>query len=524
VTLTDPPVAPSGAGDRLPEDSVDPRRWIVLAVLCVNLVLIVAAVSSVNVALPKIHDALHASQTDLQWIVAAYALVFAGLLLPAGAIGDRFGRKGSLQAGLAIFIGCSLWAGQSGSVGTLVAARASMGVGAALVMPTTLSILTNVFPPGERARAIAIWAGFAGAGGAIGPLMGGWILDHFFWGSVFFINVAIGGVALVAGAFLVPSSRDPQSARLDPTGALLSIVGFGAFLFAVIEGPDQGWSSTIVLVSFAIAAIGIGAFVAYEKHRANPMLDVGLFANRRFTTGVITIAMAFFSLFGMFFTITQYFQFVRGWSPLVAGAAQVPNAVAMILVAPRSGIFIRRFGQRATVVGGLCLHGLGFTLLSLSGRHSSYLVTGLGLILIGVGSGVVFAPTTAMVMAAVPQRRAGMGSAVNDTAREVGGALGIAALGSVLVTAYRSGLSSVLRGAPRQVAESARRSVGDAVRIAKGIGGPRGTALAESARDSFVHGMASALRFGAATALLCAVVVAVLLPRDTHDHDIPADR
>ncbi|MBI2709624.1 MAG: MFS transporter [Actinobacteria bacterium] len=502
----DPVVAPAAPRH---EAEADPKRWIVLAVLCVNLVLVVAAVSSANVALPTLARSLGASQTELQWIVDAYALVFAGLLLPAGAIGDRFGRKGALQVGLGIFILFSLAAALSGGAGRLIAARAAMGFGAALIMPTTLSVLSNVFPPHERAKAIAIWAGFAGAGGAIGPLMGGWLLSHFFWGSVFLINVVIGGIALVAGALLVPTSRDPQNARLDPVGAALSVLGLGSFVFAVIEGPEKGWRSPVTLFAFAVAAVGIAAFVRYERRRRDPMLDIGLFAKRPFTTGVVTISMAFFSLFGMFFVVTQYFQFVLGWSPLKAGVAQIPNALAMVLVAPRSTKVIARIGQRAAVVSGLAMHATGFVILSTAGRSSSYLPVLVGLVLIGTGSGITFAPTTAMIMAAVPLRRAGMGSGVNDAAREVGGAIGIAVLGSILTTAYRSGVAPLLVGLRETDAGAARRSISQAIGVSRSpsVSPQRGAALADGARAAFVDGMYLTLRFGAVTALVCAVLV-----------------
>jgi EmrB/QacA subfamily drug resistance transporter len=500
--LADPPT-----GTVRPGDEADPRRWIILGVLCVNLVLVVAAVSSANVALPTLSRDLDASQTQLQWIVDAYALAFAGLLLPAGALGDRFGRKGALQAGLALFVLCSLAAALSGDASRLITARAFMGVGAALIMPTTLSILTNVFPPHERARAIAIWAGFAGAGGALGPLIGGWLLSHYFWGSVFLINVVIGGIAMVAGGVIIPRSRDPENASLDPLGAALSVVGLGSFVFAVIEAPEQGWTSPLTLAAFAVAAVFIVAFVVFERRRPEPMLEMALFSRRPFMIGAITISMAFFSLFGMFFTITQYFQFVLGWSPLQAGMAQIPNALTMVVVAPRSTIVVRRFGRRATIVVGLCLQATGFLLLSTAGASSNYWPLLVALVLIGAGSGIIFPPTTAMIMESVPNRRAGMGSGVNDAAREVGGVVGIAVLGSLLATAYRAGLRDLLGGLHPRDAEGARRSIGGALRVARHLGGERGATLADGARGAFLDGMQLSLRFGAASTLVCAATV-----------------
>lgn len=495
------------------ETEPDPRRWLVLGVLCVNLVLIVAAVSSANVALPTLArpDTLNASQTGLQWIVDAYALVFAGLLLPAGALGDRFGRKGALQAGLAIFALASLGAALSGGTGQLIAFRAVAGAGAALIMPTTLSILSNVFPPHERAKAIGIWAGFAGAGGALGPLIGGFLLTHFWWGSVFFINVIIGGIALVAGGIVVPTSKDPDKSPLDPLGSVLSMLGFGALLFAVIEAPERGWSDGLVLGAFVGAIALLGGFVRWEQVNRQPMLDLSLFRVRRFATGTLTITLAFFSMFGMFFLATQYFQYVRGDSALVAGVSMIPNALAMLFWAPRSQRVIERFGARTTVAGGLLLHATGFLLLSFSTQDTPYVLSGFALLVIGTGSGLAMAPTTAMIMSAVPMNRAGMGSAVNDTAREVGGAAGIAVLGSILATRYRAGMSDVLDRLPEPVAEVVRRGVGQALQVAQGAGGEQGELLGQAARDSFVDAMAVTLRVGSVTALVCAAAVLWLL-------------
>lgn len=497
----------------------DPRRWLVLGVLCVNLVLIVAAVSSANVALPTLArpDTLDASQTGLQWIVDAYALVFAGLLLPAGAIGDRFGRKGALQAGLAIFALASLGAAFSGGTGPLIAFRALAGVGAALIMPTTLSILSNVFPPHERAKAIGIWAGFAGAGGALGPLIGGFLLDHFWWGSVFLINVIIGGIALVAGAIVVPTSKDPDESPLDPLGSVLSMLGFGGLLFAVIEAPERGWTDPLVLVAFVVALLLLGGFVQWERTSSAPMLDLSLFRVRRFATGTLTITLAFFSMFGMFFVATQYFQYVRGDSPLVAGLSMTPNALAMIVWAPRSQRIVARIGARATVAGGLLLHATGFLLLSFSSQDTPYVLSGLALLVIGTGSGLAMAPTTSMIMSAVPMNRAGMGSAVNDTAREVGGAAGIAVLGSVLATRYRSGMADLLERLPEPVAEVVHRGVGQAIQVAETAGGEQGAALGQAARDSFVDAMAVTLRVGSATALVAATAVLWLMRSAAED-------
>ncbi|CAN5547646.1 MFS transporter [soil metagenome] len=504
---------PADAPPVVPDEAADPRRWLVLGVLCVNLVLIVAAVSSTNVALPTLSqpDTLNASQTGLQWIVDSYAIVFAGLLLPAGALGDRFGRKGALQLGLAIFVLASLAAAFSGSTGPLIGARAVSGLGAALIMPTTLSILTTVFPPHERSKAIGIWAGFAGAGGALGPLVGGFVLTHYWWGSVFLLNVVIGGIALIAGGIVVPKSKDDHGSPLDPVGSVLSMLGFGALLFAVIEAPDRGWTDPLIVGAFGGAVVLLGGFVRWEHTSRTPMVEMSLFRVRRFATGALTITMAFFSLFGMLFLATQYFQYVRGDSPLVAGLSLVPNALAMLFWAPRSERVVQRMGARPTIALGLTLHASGFLLFSLATQDTPYALAGLALLLIGTGSGLAMAPTTSMIMAAVPRNRAGMGSSINDTAREVGGAVGIAVLGSILAVRYRSGLGSVVERLPAPVAEVVDRGVGQALGEASKQGGAEGAALAQAAQDSFVDAMAIALRVGAVTAFVTAGLVLWML-------------
>src|SRR5690349_5731896 len=289
--------------------TVDPkiyeRRWWTLGVLCLSLVMIVVANTSLNVALPTLVDQLHASASSLQWIVDAYSLVFAGLLLTAGSLGDRYGRRLALNGGLVIFGLASAVAAFSSSTGALIASRAVMGVGAAFVMPATLSVLAHVFPPDERRRAIAIWTGFAGVGVGLGGVTSGWLLQHFWWGSIFLTNVVVVVVALVAGAFLVPSSRDEDRPELDPLGALLSIAGLGALIYAIIEAPTRGWMSPATIGTFALAAVVLGGFAAWELHTPEPMLDLRFFRNPRFTAATTSITLIFFTMFGMIFVLTQ---------------------------------------------------------------------------------------------------------------------------------------------------------------------------------------------------------------------------
>ncbi|MEI7548359.1 MAG: MFS transporter, partial [Actinomycetota bacterium] len=320
-------------------DGIDPkvyhRRWAILATMCLSLVLIVATVSSVNVAIPSLSaSSLHPSATQVLWIVDAYALVFAALLLPAGALGDRFGRKGALLIGLVIFAVASAACAFMKDTRALITCRAIMGIGAALIMPSTLSLLQSCFPRRERTKAIATWAGFAGAGGAIGPVLGGLLEEQFWYGSVFFVAAPIAAIAFVASAVLAPSSREPSAHKLDPIGSLLSIVGFAALLAAIIEGPERGWSDTLVIAGFVIAVVGLVGFVSYERRTSEPMLDMKFFRNRRFAMGAMGITVTFFAMFSLFFLLTQYLQYVQGYTPLQAGVRGIPFAVTMVIVSP----------------------------------------------------------------------------------------------------------------------------------------------------------------------------------------------
>jgi len=497
-----------------PED-VHARRWSVLAVLCLSLVIVVVGNTALNVVLPRLVADLHASSTQLQWITDAYALVFAGLLLPAGALGDRFGRKGALQLGLLVVGLAALSSTFATTANQLIATRAVMGLGAAFVMPSTLSILANVFPPHERARAIAIWAGFAGAGGAIGPIISGALLDHFWWGSVFLVNVPIVVLALLTGALLVPTSSDPNHVRLDPVGALLSMVALGALLFAIIQAPVDGWTAVSTFVGFGVFVVGLVAFIAWEARNAHPMLPLAFFRNRRFSVGASTITLTFFVMFGLFFVLTQYLQFVQGFSPLSAGLATLPLAAMLILIAPRSAALVVRFGQHRVQAAGLSLVATGLLVLSTLTPTSSYVVVAVGLVLLGAGVACTTAPATNAIISSVPMAKAGVGSAVNDTTREVGGALGIAVLGSVVNSAYRTSMADQLAGLPVAEAAMSGDNVGAALRVAHAVGAERGAQLIDAASHAYTDSMRLALVVAAGVAMAAAMMVYLLFPRTT---------
>jgi EmrB/QacA subfamily drug resistance transporter len=490
------------------EDYDFAKRWRTLAVLCLSLVIVVVGNTVLNVALPTLVRELGATSSQLQWIVDSYALVFAGLLLTAGALGDRFGRKGALTAGLVIFGAASGVSALATSADQLVALRAVMGVGAALIMPATLSILTNVFPPHERARAIAIWAGLAGAGAAFGPIASGFLLEHFWWGSVFLVNLPVVAAALIGGRRLVPRSRDTAQPPLDPAGALLSIVGLGALLYGIIEGPNHGWTDPVTL-AWGLGGIAVLAvFGLWERRSTHPMLDLGFFRNPAFSSAAGAITLIFFAMFGTFFVFTQYLQLVLGYGTLEAGVRMLPMAFTMMVAAPSSARLVERFGSRRVVTTGLCLVAAGLLLLSFLSVDTPYWRLVLNLVVMAAGMGLSMAPSTTGIMASLPLGKAGVGSAVNDTTRELGGALGVAVLGSLLASRYAASLTDALGGLLQGPAlEAAKSSLGAALGAARTLPGPAGETVAAAARSAFVDAMSTSLAVSSAVVLLAAFLV-----------------
>jgi EmrB/QacA subfamily drug resistance transporter len=497
------------------QDTIYRRRWGTLVVLCFSLLVIGIDNTILNVALPTLGRDLHASTSGLQWIVDAYTLVFAGLLLTAGSLGDRFGRKKALTAGLLIFGVGSILSAFSGSTGALTTTRALMGVGGALIMPSTLSILTNTFlDPRERARAIGIWAGVSGVGIAIGPVVGGWLLQNFWWGSVFLVNIPVVIIAIALGRVLVAESRDPSSPELDPLGAVLSIAGLTALLWSIIEAPSHGWTSTPIVVALLLAAVILTAFVTWELRSNHPMLDVRFFKNPRFTAASSAISLVFFALFGSLFLITLYLQSVHNYTALQAGLRIAPIALALMISAPASAVLVQRLGSKVVVTTGLLLVAGGLGLFATLQVHTGYARVLLAIMILGVGMGLTMAPATDSIMGSLPRAKAGVGSAVNDTTRQVGGALGVAILGSILSSTYASRMTSALSGhaVPAAAASAAKNSIGGALAVATAVGGEAGRALAAAARNAFVAGMHPAVLAAAAVALLGALIVILFLP------------
>ena len=496
------------------DDTAGDRRWLALSVLCLSLVLIVLDNTVLNVALPTLVRELGASTTQLQWMVDAYVIVFAGLLLTAGFLGDRFGRRRALQLGLVVFAVASGLAAASGSTGQLIGARAVMGLGAAFVMPATLSIITNLFTdPGERARAIAIWAGMAGVGVALGPVVGGWLLEHFWWGSVFLVNLPIVVLALVGGRLLLPESRHDTGRRLDAVGAVLSIAGIGALLFAIIEAPRHGWGDPVTLASFAVAAVVLFAFGWWEHRVDAPMLDVAFFRDARFSAASGSIALVFFALFGSFFLFTQLLQFVLGYTALEAGLRLLPISIVLGAVSPLSARLVERLGTKVVVTAGLLTVAGGLAMLSTFAFGSGYGDLLGGMLVMAAGMGLTMAPATESIMGSLPPAQAGVGSAVNDTTRELGGALGVAVLGSLLASGYASTLSDALPDnlLPAEATGVVGESVGAALQVAAGMG-PVGETLALAARGAFVDAMGIGVVVAAGAALLGALITALFLP------------
>lgn len=502
-----------------------PRRWWAFGVLCLSLLVIVLDNTILNVALPTLAHELGASGSQLQWIVDAYVLVFAGLLLTSGSLGDRFGRKGALFAGMLVFSAGSAWAAWSNSADMLIAARALMGVGGALMMPPTLSITTNMFSAAERTKAVGIWAGVAGLGVVLGPLAGGWLLKYFSWGAVFLVNLPIIAVALVAGAFLVPESRDPAATPLDPVGALLSIAGLVALLYGIIEVPIYGWTDPAILGSFGLAALLIAAFVAWELRAAHPMLDMHLFRNVRFSAASLALALVTFSLFGTLFLLTQYLQLVLGYTALEAGARFAPLAVGLGLGTGVSTRLVRRVGTKLPVGLGLLIVAAGLATLSLVRVDSGYGLVAAVVVILGFGMGNVMAPATDSIMGALPPAKAGVGSAMNDTTRQVGGALGVAALGSLLASTYQGAMDGepAVRTLPAPLRDLASDSLAKAAAVAHQLGGEPGAALLASARGAFVDAMGRSALVAAGVAVLGAAVALAFLPARAADVAEPVE-
>ncbi len=495
--------------DTVSFSSPDPRRWWVLLVLSASLLVIGLDNTILNVALPTLQVDLGSTGSQLQWIVDSYMLVFAGLLLTAGALGDRFGRKRALAFGLTVFgLGSGLSA-LATSPDMLIATRALMGVGGAFIMPSTLSIITAVFPPDERPKAIGAWAAVSGLGIAIGPVAGGWLIEHSSWHAIFLVNLPFVAAALIAGRVLIPESKDPAAPRLDLPGFALSIAGLTTLVWAIIEAPSRGWTDPTILSAFGVAAAVLGAFMAWELHTREPMLDIRLFRNPNFSGASGAITFVFFALMGSMFFLTQYLQDVLGYSALGAGLRVSPIAAGLVIGGPLSAKLAARFGTRVVVAGGLVLVAAGLSIATQFEVGTGYGTVLAHLLVMGFGMGMAMAPATDSVMGSVPLDKASVGSAVNDTTRTTGGALGVAVLGSLLASRYRGDMDHAVAGLPHRAADLAGDSLGGGLAVAHRLGD---NGLAEAAQSAFLNGMHVAAIAAAAVALAGAIVAYMVIP------------
>jgi EmrB/QacA subfamily drug resistance transporter len=496
------------------------RRWWVLATMTVCMLVVITGNTILNVALPTLQRELGATQGELQWVVDAYILVFAGLLFSWGVIGDRIGRKKVLLIGMTLFAVASTFAAFSDSAVELILWRAVMGVGGAAVQPTTLAVITNVFPPGERARAIGVWASANGIGIAGGPLLGGLVLQHFWWGAVFLIGVVICAFGVLAVLLVVPESRDPNPRRLDVPGVLLSIGALAGVVYGIIRGGSgAGWTTPGVLVPLVGGAVLLGLFVWLQRRSSHPALDVTLFRNPAFSAAAAALGLNFFALQGATFYLVYYLQGVRGYTALQSGAALIPVAVGMAVMGPRSSALAQRHGPKLVCAAGFVLVGASFAGVQLFEVASPLWLLVVVFSVQGLGMGSIFAPATESIMSVVPREKAGAGAAVNNSVRQVGGALGVAILGSILTAAYRAELGSTLdrlpAGARRQAGESIVATLESVRRVVAGADADAGrvaAAVAQPAREAFVSAMHTTALGTAACALLATVVVLRWLP------------
>ncbi|MFE3139781.1 MFS transporter [Streptomyces scopuliridis] len=513
---------PSGgaAAPRIPEprvpEAVHRRRWAILGVLMFSLLIVVLDNSILNVAVKTIAapepTGIGATQSELEWAINSYTLVFAGLLFTSGLLGDRIGRKKVLLFGIAVFGLGSALAALSGSPAELIGYRALMGFGAAFVMPATLAVLMNVFEREEQPKAIGIWAGSVGLGIAIGPITGGLLLEHFWWGSIFLVNVPVAVVALVAMVLLVPDSKDPRPGRVDPLGVALSIVGLVLLVYGIIRGGELAdFTGATVLAPLLGGVAVLALFVRHEKRSSHPAIDISYFRKPAFAAAVAAIALVFFALMGVTFFSAFYLQSVRGYSALQSGLLILPLAAAQMIFAPRARLVVDRFGARAVCTVGMLLVAAGLAAFALFGADTPVWVLCLVFFVQGTGMAHIMPPVTVAVMQALPREKAGSGSAINNTFRQVGGALGVAVLGSVLSATYRGGIEGHLGAVPAGARDAAGESIEATLGIAEKMG-PAGRPLISSAYDAFLDAMHVTALGSAAVALIGAVVVALFLP------------
>ncbi|MCX6467829.1 MAG: MFS transporter [Corynebacteriales bacterium] len=510
--LSSPSTAVVPELDRDPIATIESsRRWWALGALCLATLMVMIDNTIVNVALPTISRDLSASNSGLQWVVDAYTLAFAGLLITGGHLGDRFGRRRALLVGIAGFAVVSVVAAESTSLWMLIASRVGLGVFAALVFPATLALLTGIFADArERAAAFGVWAATTGVAVAIGPVLGGWLLEHYSWASVFWVNLPFAALVAVAVVALVPAGATArESGAFDVIGLALSVAGMGLLIYSVIEGPNHGWTDARTLGGIVAALVLVAVFVRRESRSAHPILDVRVFRNRQFSAASTMIALAFFGLFGFIFLVTQYFQAVKGYGTLSAGLHTLPFAVVLAVVSPVAMVLVRRLGVAVVSATGAVMMAGGFALVESAGISSSYW----GLIvwsmsLMAAGLGLISGPCTHVVMNALPPAQSGAGAAVNDTTREFGGALGVAVLGSALSSVYAAAVADAptLAALPEPARAAAETSVMAGVEVARSVPAQFSEPVLAAVRDAFVDGLHQSVWVAVVTVLVAAPV------------------
>ncbi len=490
------------------------RRRLVLAAMCIALVAVVASVSGLNVAQQALAADLDATQSQLLWVINGYTLTLAALLLPVGAVGDRWGRKPVLLAGLVLFGCANAVSAFAGSVNALIALRVVAGVSAAMVMPVTLSVITTSFPRHEQAKAIGTWAGFAGAGGIIGLFASAAIIDNATWPWVFTLPVALASAAFVLTVAVVPHSVEHVEAGFDVVGSVLSAMAVGAVVLAVHEGPERGWTDAVTLTALGLGVLAGAAFVVAELRRDHPLIDVRMFAFRGLSVGSVNLFVVFAVMFGLFLVIVQFLQAGLGYSALRSAAGLLPMAVVMMPLSTVAPTIAERVGFRRTLVVGMGLLTIGLVLLGTMPDVSvGYWSVVPGLLVIAAGVGLAMSPSTAAITSSLPEEKQGVASSLNDTVREMGGAVGIALIGSVLNGAYRSNVESATGTLPPELAEAVRGGIGQALAVGAQLDGRGGAALTEAARSAFVDGMTPALLLAAALTGAAALYTALRGPR-----------
>ncbi|MEM8705407.1 MAG: MFS transporter [Actinomycetota bacterium] len=493
-----------------PSDSTEATNpTLTILAMCLSVVVVIAGVAGLTVAIPTIGAELQATQSELQWIIDSYAIVLAALLLPAGALGDRFGRKRMMLAGWAVFVAATAATALTEEISLLITFRAISGAGAALVFPGTLSTITNVIPDERRTQAIAAWTVSASLGGTIGSVGAGALIEGFWFGSIFVATAIIGALIAVLTAVAVPETSDPQDSNLDPIGSIASLIGIGAITLGIIEGPIKGWSDPLVVGGLVIGVVGLVAFVVWELRTDRPLLDVRLFRLRGFSTGSLSIFLQFLAAFGFFFTASQFLAFVFDYSPLMIGLGLLPIGVTIPLgsaIAPKA---IERFGRGPTGAAGLLALAVGLGWFNLVGVDTDYWFFAIGVLIFGLGFGLAAPPATEAIVEALPRHRQGVASAMNDVTRELGGAFGIAIIGSALTSGYRSTIESEL---PPELAEPIGDSAGAGLAIAAQSGAD-GAAIVEAVQQGVADGFGVAMTLAAVAAVVGAVYVALRTPR-----------